>query len=184
MRDSSDNSRLQYSLRGLLTAVVVVALLGLSFRFAWHVALLMTAIVIAVAATVVALRVVKNQSSRFQCVTACLIAVATWLFLYAVSIGPVYLAFGTFPNERPERFLSVVYAPVLWLECETLLREPIYEYTRAWGSYRTVISGGVSKAALSRSQVKSRPKLSCSYNASHIQLRIGFRRRLVTLRCE
>ncbi len=136
MRDASTNSRIQFSLRSLLTTVVVVAILALTFRIAWHVAVLMTTIVIVVSATFLAHQALGKRTSATQRTATTLFAVISWLLLYAVSVGPVYLAFGRFPNERPERFLSTVYAPVLWLERETLLSEPIYEYTWAWGSYR------------------------------------------------
>lgn len=121
----------QFSLRLLLAATATAACWFSIFRSYPHVAMLLSGIALASITTILFVGSPLKCYSQFWRLMLAMPLMASWFYLYILSIGPAIaieiLIFGSH-NQR----LQFLYAPVIWLHYNTPLAKPLEEYTTWW----------------------------------------------------
>ncbi len=132
--EPSRQPRLQFSLRGLLIVILILAVWLALLRILPHVAIFVLGVTLAAIFTVMVI-VVTRRNARWRArVLAWIVAVPCWAIFYVVSVGPAAALLPTLPHES-EEILKKIYGPVIWLHEETPLRSPLEKYVEWWERY-------------------------------------------------
>jgi predicted PurR-regulated permease PerM len=129
--EPSRKRRPQFSLRGLLIVILILAVWLALLRILPHVAIFVLGVTLAAISTVMVITVTRRNTRRRTRVVAWIVAVPCWAIFYLVSVGPAAALRATLPYDGQE-ILEKMYGPVIWLHDETPLRSPLAEYVEWW----------------------------------------------------
>ncbi len=121
-------TRMQFSLRSVMMAIVVAGCLFSALRIVPHIVIFSSGVILAGLSVFLIIRLRRWEASRILRSLVYASAIVAWSFLYVVSIGPVAAL-----NEFGFAMFDTVYAPVIWLHDATSLKEPLNKYAELWG---------------------------------------------------
>lgn len=129
--EPSRKRRPQFSLRGLLLVILILAVWLALLRILPHIAIFVLGVTLAAISTVMVIIVARRNARLRTRVVAWIVAVPCWAIFYVVSVGPAAVLHATLPYECRD-IIETMYGPVVWLHDETPLGSPLEKYVRGW----------------------------------------------------